>query len=91
MEARVEVEDELTFYCDNMRHLVCLPYTVHNLHRMAKELNISRHWWHNSKDHAHYDIPKRRVPEILAKCRVVTGREILAIIKGTWVPSGLQG
>lgn len=67
----------LKFYCDKHRHLVCVPYSIENLHLMAQELGIKRCWFH--KDH--YDIPKRRVAEIEAKCVVVSSREILKIIK----------
>ena len=73
----------LTYFCDSMQHLVCVPYTVENLHRMAEDLGIKRCWFHSSSKYPHYDIPKRRVEEISAKCTVVTPREILAITKGT--------
>lgn len=76
----------LLYCCDGLRHLVCYPYSVAGLHRMAADLGVARSWYHSSRDHAHYDIPKRRVGEIMGKCRVVSGREILAIIRGTWVP-----
>ena len=35
----------LTYYCDSMRHLVCVPYSTANLHRMAEELGIKRCWF----------------------------------------------
>lgn len=70
------------YVCDDARHLVCLPYSVEGLHRMAADLGIKRCWYHPSKDHEHYDIPKRRIAEIKAKCRVVDSRTILGIIKG---------
>lgn len=73
-----------TYYCDSMRHLVCIPYTVEGLHAMAEELGIKRCWYHSSKDHPHYDIPKRRIAEIQAKCVVVSPRDILKIMKGTY-------
>lgn len=72
---------KLRFFCDKGRHLVCLPYTVANLHRMAKELDIKPCWFH-AGSRAHYDIPKRRIAEITAKCELVDGREILAIVRG---------
>ncbi len=68
---------ELKFYCDDKRHLVCIPYSKDNLHLMAKELNIKKCWFH--KDH--YDIPKRRIQEIKEKCEIVSPRDILSIIK----------
>lgn len=71
----------LQYFCDEGRHLVCVPYSVENLHRMADELGIKRCWFHNGS-YAHYDIPKRRRAEIESKCTVVSGREILAICRG---------
>lgn len=66
----------MEFICDNSRHLVCLPYSVENLHEMAKKLGIRACWFHKN----HYDIPKRRVAEIMAKCEVVSSRRIVEII-----------
>ncbi len=68
----------MQYVCDNARHLVCLPYSVENLHKMAEELGIKRCWFH--KDH--YDIPKRRIEEITSKCVVVSSREIVRIVNG---------
>jgi hypothetical protein len=75
------MSEPLEYVCDNGRHLVCRPYSIANLHRMAAELGIKRCWYHPSKDHEHYDIPKTRIAEIQAKCTVVSGREILAIMR----------
>lgn len=78
MQNEDEVE-QLQYVCDVYRHLVCQPYSIANLHRMARELGIHRGWFHGGK-HPHYDIPKRRIAEIRAKCQVVSSREILAIL-----------
>ena len=67
----------LKLYCDNKRHLVCLPYSIGNLHRMAITLDIGKHWFH--KDH--YDIPKKRIEEITNKCTLVSSKEIVKIIR----------
>lgn len=45
MESPETTPGPLTYYCDSMRHLVCVPYTVGNLHRMAQELGIKRCWF----------------------------------------------
>lgn len=71
---------KLEFFCDASRHLVCKPYSVANLHRMARDLNIKRCWFHAGSK-PHYDIPKMRQKEIMQKCCLVTEREILLIIK----------
>jgi hypothetical protein len=74
--------EKLEYICDAHRHLICLPYTVENLHRRAKELGIHRGWYHPgaNEKHPHYDIPKKRVREIMKRCRVVTSKEIVGIM-----------
>lgn len=72
---------ELQYFCDEMRHLVCLPYSIENLHQMAKELGIKRCWYHPSPNGKHYDIPKKRIAEITAKCNLVSPYRILEIVK----------
>ena len=67
----------LKFFCDRSRHLVCVPYSIGNLHIMAEELGIARCWFH--KDH--YDIPKKRIDEIMPKCEVISSKDIVRIIK----------
>ncbi len=70
----------MKYYCDNKRHLVCTPYSVENLHKMAEELGIKRCWFH--KDH--YDIPKRRIKEITDKCTSVNSKDIVDIKNLKW-------
>jgi hypothetical protein len=78
---KVDVE-ELQYICDRKRHLICKPYSIENLHRMANELNISRDWFHEGKDGlSHYDMPVRRIEEITRKCKVVSSGEIVRIIR----------
>lgn len=74
-------EGRLEYLTDGARHLICVPYTVENLHLMAKLLNIDRCWFHSGSKYPHYDIPKRRIAEIEAKCRLVSSVELLRIIK----------
>jgi len=66
----------MEYICDTKRHLICVPYSIENLHKMAEELNIKRCWFHKN----HYDIPKKRIEEITMKCRVVSSKEIVEII-----------
>jgi hypothetical protein len=68
---------QLEYITDGKRHLVCLPYSIENLHLMANELGIKRCWFHSD----HYDIPKRRIKEIEEKCRKVSSKESVLIIK----------
>ena len=72
----------MKYFCDEARHLVCVPYTVENLHAMATDLGIKRCWFHAGASYPHYDVPKRRVDEIKAKCTLVSSREMLTIVKG---------
>lgn len=67
----------MIFYTDRKRHLICTPYSIDNLHKMAEELNIKRCWFH--KDH--YDIPKTRIKEIENKCVIISSKQIVEIIK----------
>lgn len=73
--------NRLEYLTDGARHLICLPYSIENLHLMAKELDIKPCWFHSGSKYPHYDIPKRRIAEIEAKCRMVSAQEILLIIK----------
>ena len=66
--------------CDNARHLVCYPYSLANLHKVAAELGIKRCWFHKN----HYDIPLRRRKEIEEQCMKADSREIVQIIRGVW-------
>jgi hypothetical protein len=68
---------DLNYYCDDQRHLVCVPYSIENLHRMADDLGIKKCWFHKN----HYDIPKKRIGEIKNKCIFVSPKEIVTIIK----------
>ena len=67
----------MKYLTDGKRHLICVPYSIENLHEMARQLGIKRGWFH--KDH--YDIPKRRVKEIEAKCEIVSSKKIVEIIR----------
>lgn len=65
---------------DRKRHLICLPYSVPNLHAMAQDLGIKRCWYHSSK-FPHYDIPKTMLAKVAEVGTLVSPREILRIIK----------
>jgi hypothetical protein len=68
------------YVTDGKRHLVCIPYSTENLHTMAADLGIGRHWFHKN----HYDIPKKRMDEISSKCTLVSSKDIVKIIRGTY-------
>lgn len=67
----------MQYLTDGKRHLICVPYSIENLHEMASRLGIKRCWFH--KDH--YDIPKRRQKEIEAQCEIVSSKKIVEIIR----------
>lgn len=69
--------NSLDYICDKSRHLICIPYSIDNLHKMADSLNINRSWFHKN----HYDIPEKRIEEITSKCEVVGSKDIVRIIK----------
>lgn len=73
-------DPELKFFCDSCRHIVCIPYSIQNLHTMASVLGLKRCWFH--KDH--YDMPKKRIEELTARCALVSSRDIVHIIRGTY-------
>jgi hypothetical protein len=66
----------MIYVTDKKRHLVCFPYTLENLHIMAEDLGIGKHWFH--KDH--YDIPKKRKEEIEGYCIVLHTKEIVKLV-----------
>lgn len=76
-------DSTLTYYCDRKRHLICVPYSIENLHKMARDLQIGIHFYEISKMGRlpHYDIPAKRIDEIMSKCIVVSRFEIVKIIK----------
>jgi hypothetical protein len=68
----------LKFFCDDKRHLVCIPYSIDNLHQMARLLQIKRCWF----DKDHYDIPLRRIKEIEKHCTIVPSKWIALLVRG---------
>lgn len=80
--------EEIKFYCDKNRHLVCVPYSIENLHLMAKLLDIDECWYHNKnkpgRNRSHYDIPNKRVDEIMNQCEIVSSEDIVDICKGEY-------
>lgn len=67
----------LVYVTDKKRHLICVPYSIDNLHKMANELGIKKCWFHKN----HYDIPKKRIDEIEKKCKIVSSKNIVEIIR----------
>lgn len=79
-------QSRLRYITDGKRHLICLPYSVANLHQMARELDIDRCWYHykskkTGRIRPHYDIPKGRRAEIERRCVFVRYCDIVNAIK----------
>lgn len=59
-----------------------------NLHLMAKMLDIDICWFHDKnnsiRNRSHYDIPKKRVKEIMEQCKIVPSSDIVKICKGEY-------
>jgi hypothetical protein len=70
----------MRYLTDGKRHLICDPYSIENLHRMADDLNIKRCWFHTGNI-PHYDVPKKRMDEISSKCEIVSSKEIVRIAR----------
>lgn len=71
----------MRYLCDVNRHLICDPYSIPNLHTMARNLGINKCWFHNTPGLAHYDIPKRRIDEITEKCDIIPTMHIIKMIR----------
>lgn len=71
----------MVYLTDGKRHLVCVPFSVENLHAMGRDLGIDRAWYHPGR-YPHYDVPKKRQVEIESRCEIVSARDILKIIRG---------
>lgn len=67
---------------DNKRHLICYPYSISNLHKMALDLNIKKCWYHKG-NFPHYDIPKFKLkdPNFLNLVNLINTKDLLNIIK----------
>ena len=77
----------VTIYYDASRHVVCVPYSIENLHRMAVLLGIKRCWYH-AKPYPHYDMPKTYTPP--TNIIQVSSRQIVQICKENamnWCPN----
>lgn len=83
---QIDYTTELEYLTDGKRHLICVPYSIENLHIMADRLFINRCHYHyknkkTGKIKPHYDIPIFRMDEIHSHCKMVNTKEIVNIIK----------
>lgn len=77
----------MTYLYDTGRHLICVPYSIENLHLMAKDLGLKKCWFHakKKKKQAHYDIPKseKQRAHIESQSRLISKQLLLSIIKNS--------
>lgn len=81
----------LTYFTDG-KHLVCIPYSVENLHRMAEDLGLPKCHYDNrrpkkgtkrkGRGHPHYDLPKKYRDHILRRVLLVSRKDIVRIYQG---------
>jgi hypothetical protein len=74
------------FLSDNNRHLVCYPYSIENLHKMAETLKIARSWFHTD----HYDIPTRRTEEVKSKTTHLGSKDLTRLARQQVIGFELQ-
>ena len=67
---------------DGRRHLVCLPYSPKNLHYMAAQIGLGKHWFHRD----HYDLPVTRRQEIEQNALLVSPKVIVRLIRAYSTP-----
>lgn len=80
------VSDLTLLLDDDGGHIVCLPYTVDNLHRMAKELGLARSRFRNPEDGwPYYSVPMTLRHDILDRTDVefVSVEQLLCAIRCT--------
>lgn len=63
---------------DSKKRLVCMPYSVSNLHTVAKTLGMKRGLFRSS----HYAVPASKLVEIQQKSVIITATQANMIIKG---------
>lgn len=76
------MSERLVFLSDELRHLVCLPFSVPNLFAMADHFGVYRGWVDATNRSPHVDIPLYRMADIRPRTIRIWGRTTLAIIKG---------
>lgn len=79
---------KLEYYCDNQGHLVCLPYTIDNLHQMANELGLDQSHFKSHPKHAHYLISDNQKDTIMPQCHLVSSKHIIYIVRSRNIKIG---
>jgi len=67
-------------FVTDKKHLICVPYSIENLHKTAEEFKIDVCWFKKN----HYFIggyPEETIEEIAKKCKIVSQANIVEIIQ----------
>jgi len=72
----------MIYLYDKERHLICHPYSIQNLHIMARKIGIKKCWFHSGK-YPHYDIPLYKLDEVKRLGVEASKRDILNVIKNS--------
>ena len=73
--------EELLYLTDGHRNVICVPYSIENLHKMADDLGIKRSWFKED----HYEIPDSYYPQFEDKCERVTTPTLFKTVKNMMV------
>ena len=68
--------EQLLFLTDGRKNLICVPYSVENLHSMAHDLGIPTRYFDRDK----YKIPDVIRDDVEEKCEMVSSQTIFRTI-----------
>lgn len=72
--------EELIYITDGVGNVICLPYSVENLHKMADDLGIAKRWYRNG----HYNVPKEIADGLEEKCDKVTTTTLFRTVRNVY-------
>lgn len=72
--------EELVYITDGVGNVICLPYSVENLHKMADDLGIKKTWYRDG----HYKVPKEIAEDLEEKCDKVTTTTLFRTVRNVY-------
>lgn len=72
--------EELIYITDGVGNVICLPYSVENLHKMADDLGIAKRWYRDG----HYKVPKEIADDLEEKCDKVTTTTLFRTVRNVY-------
>lgn len=70
--------------CDRHGRLVCVPFSIENLHRVARRLHVKKQWFSGPRRFPHYRVPISLMIEVRVRCEVASTRRVVEIIRSTY-------